>query len=199
MKSKTPATPDMVIIEINKEIEMVLSDYLSEGIEVRFDLPDSENLPSEPVISVFLYDIHEDLPLRTSNMRHYDPTQRRFTPAQVNISLNYLITYWDSGKHLSSKGGVDNQSLWAMNQVLNALLNNRELRNIPGTVTKVIPPKDELNGLGNFWQALGNKPRLVLNYSITAPMSLNGRAEEIPSVEQEPELKIQYGTDHEPV
>lgn len=195
MTNKALATLDMSVININKEIKVMLSDYLSEGIDVRFDLPDPDNLPAEPVISVFLYDIHEDLPLRTSNVRHYDPEKGIFTPEQVNISCNYLITYWDSGKNHSMKGSENNQSLWVMNQVLNALLNNRELKNIPGTVTKVIPPKDELNGLGNFWQALGNKPRLLLNYSVTTPMSLFGRLKRIPSVKEIPEFNMQHGID----
>jgi hypothetical protein len=195
MKNKKTATLDMAIININEEIKAMLSDYLSEGVEVRFDLPDPENLPSEPVVSVFLYDIHEDLPLRTSHIRQYDAKKGMFSPGQVNISCNYLITYWDSGKHLSSKGGVDNQSIRVMNQVLNALLNNRELENTPGSLTKVIPPKDELNGLGNFWQALGNKPRLLLNYSVTTPMQLNGRPGRIPAVSQDPVLHTQYGTE----
>lgn len=195
MKKTVPATPDMGVVNINKEIKSMLMDYLAEEVEIRFDLPDPDNLPAGPVISVFLYDIHEDLPLRTSNVRHFDPENRRFTPGQVNINCNYLITYWDSGKNLAIKGSEDNQSIWVMNQVLNALLNNRELENIPGTVTKVIPPKDELNGLGNFWQALGNKPRLLLNYSVTTPMSLFGRPERTPSVTEIPELHMQYGTD----
>ncbi|MEB5890006.1 DUF4255 domain-containing protein [Enterobacter roggenkampii] len=193
MDKKTLPMPDMTVININKEIKTMLMDYLAEGIDIRFDLPDTDNLPAEPVVSVFLYDIHEDLPLRTSHVRHYDPVKGMFTPDQVNISCNYLITYWDSGKQHAGKGGADNQSIWVMNQVLNALLNNRELKNIPGTVTKVIPPKDELNGLGNFWQALGNKPRLLLNYSVTTPMSLQGRPERTPSIQQPPELTMQPG------
>lgn len=195
MINKSLTTLDMTVININKEIKAILADYLAEGIEIRFDLPDTENLPTEPVISVFLYDIHEDLPLRTSDVRHYDSKKGIFSPGQVNISCNYIITYWDSGKHQSAKGEVDNQSIWVMNQVLNALLNNRELENMPGTVTKVIPPKDELNGLGNFWQALGNKPRLLLNYSVTTPMSLTGRQKNVPAVKLEPELHMQCGTD----
>ncbi|GEM77079.1 Pvc16 family protein [Vibrio sagamiensis] len=35
-----------------------------------------------------------------------------------------------------------------------------------------MPPKEELNSLGNFWQALGDKPRMVLNYSVTLPIEL---------------------------
>jgi hypothetical protein len=70
-----------------------------------------------------------------------------------------------------------------MNQVLNALINNRQLTGIPGAFTRVIPPKEELNSLGNFWQSLGNRPRLVLNYAVTVPVSQTGRrTDEVPEV-----------------
>nr|WP_083932329.1 Pvc16 family protein [Vibrio sagamiensis] len=43
---------------------------------------------------------------------------------------------------------------------------------MPTTRARVMPPKEELNSLGNFWQALGDKPRMVLNYSVTLPIEL---------------------------
>ncbi|WP_445494087.1 Pvc16 family protein [Photorhabdus sp. SF281] len=59
-----------------------------------------------------------------------------------------------------------------MTRILNALINNRQLTGIPGAYTRVIPQQENLNILGNFWQALGNRPRLSLLYSISAPMKL---------------------------
>ncbi|WP_339417455.1 Pvc16 family protein [Photorhabdus hindustanensis] len=43
---------------------------------------------------------------------------------------------------------------------------------VPGAYTRIIPQQENLNSLGNFWQALGNRPRLSLLYSITVPMKL---------------------------
>ena len=43
---------------------------------------------------------------------------------------------------------------------------------MPTTRARVMPPKEELNSLGNFWQALGDKLRMVLNYSVTLPIEL---------------------------
>lgn len=192
-KEKMAVTPDMTVIDINKAIQRVLSAYLDPNVEIRFDLPDPENLPSEPVVSVFLYDIHEDLPLRTGNIRQYDHSSGYFVPGRINICCNYIITYWDSGKNSSHAKGADNQSLLVMNQVLNALLNNRGLVSTPGVMTKIIPPKDELNGLGNFWQALGNKPRLLLNYSVTTSMALNGQQEYAMAIKSNPDLNMQSG------
>jgi len=58
-----------------------------------------------------------------------------------------------------------------MNQVINALINNRELKDFPTSYTRVIAPQ-ELTNLSHFWQALGNKPRLCLNFSATVPVQL---------------------------
>ena len=43
---------------------------------------------------------------------------------------------------------------------------------MPTTRARVMLPKEELNSLGNFWQALGDKPRMELNYSVTLPIEL---------------------------
>lgn len=77
-----------------------------------------------------------------------------------------------------------NQAIVIMNQVLNALINNRQLAAIPGAYTRVIPPREGLNSLGNFWQSLGNRPRLVLNYAATVPVSQTARpaADTVPPV-----------------
>jgi hypothetical protein len=45
-----------------------------------------------------------------------------------------------------------------------------------------MPPKENLNSLGNFWQSLGNRPRLSLNYCVTVPISLSDKGEEVTPV-----------------
>jgi hypothetical protein len=71
----------------------------------------------------------------------------------------------------------DSTSIKVMNQVINALVNSREIDGMPGAYARVIPPKAELNSLGNFWQSLGNKPRLSLNLSVTVPLMLTDKNE----------------------
>ncbi|OCA54346.1 DUF4255 domain-containing protein [Photorhabdus namnaonensis] len=170
---------DNTIIEINKALNNVLSKYLDiagQKIDIRFDLPEINSTQSEPTISVFLYDIHEDLQLRSSGARHYNPATNTLLPGWVNINCNYLITYWDANKPSSDSSSPDsqpdNQAAQIMTRVLNALINNRQLTGIPGAYTQIIPQQENLNSLGNFWQALGNRPRLSLLYSITVPMKL---------------------------
>lgn len=169
---------DMIVINLNKALQDALTAYLGVGVTIRFDLPDPDNLPSEPVVSVFLYDMHEDLELRMGESRAYNQETGVLLPARVNICCNYLITYWENVAPLGSgspNSAYNNQAMLVMNQVLNALINNRQLAGIPGAYTRVLPPKDELFGLGSFWQSLGNKPRLLLNYAATVPVTLTDK------------------------
>ncbi len=67
---------DNAIIEINKALNTILSQYLNipgQKIDIRFDLPEINSIQSEPTVSVFLYEIHEDLQLRSAEPRRYNP------------------------------------------------------------------------------------------------------------------------------
>ncbi|WP_323837421.1 DUF4255 domain-containing protein [Photorhabdus africana] len=182
---------DNAIIEINQALNTILSQYLNingNKIDIRFDLPEINSIQPEPTVSVFLYNIHEDLQLRSAEPRRYNPATRSLLPGWVNINCSYLITYWDANKPSSDSSSPDsqpnNQAAQVMTRVLNALINNRQLTGIPGAYTRVILQQENLNSLGNFWQALGNRPRLSLLYSITAPMKLQDIKEDITPISQ---------------
>lgn len=172
---------DAAIINVNSAILNALQEYVDDNVIIRFDLPDPDSTPLEPTVSVFLYDIHEDLQLRTADSRQYRGGV--LLPGKVNVCCNYLIMYWAKSATESSPDSLpDNQATIIMNQVLNALINNRQLSDIPGAYTRVIPPKEGLNSLGNFWQALGNRPRLVLNYLVTVPVTQTDRNDVVTEV-----------------
>ena len=174
---------DTTVIDVNKALNDALRLYVDSAVEIRFDLPDLTNPPDSPVVSVFLYDISEGLEMRQGESRSY--SSGVLLPGRVNVSCRYLITYWDNSNGASGGapgGAPDNQAMLVMNQVLNALVNHRQLSSIPGAYTRVIPPKDDgLFSLGSFWQSLGNKPRLLLNYVVTVPLTLTAQ-ETIPEV-----------------
>ncbi|MEK9495786.1 DUF4255 domain-containing protein [Photorhabdus sp. P32] len=193
---------DNIIIEVNKALNAILSQYLQipgSQIDIRFDLPEINSTQSEPTVSVFLYDIHEDLQLRSAEPRRYSPVTSTLLPGWVNINCNYLITYWEPNKPANDGANPDsqpdNQAAQVMTRVLRALINNRQLTGLPGAYTRVIPQQENLNSLGNFWQALGNRPRLSLLYSITVPMKLGDIGDNVipisktsASIDQKPNL-----------
>ena len=177
---------DQTILFLNSAIENDIKKYLpSEDIRVRFDIPDKADPPDEPMLYVFLYDIQEDLELRQGQLRLYDASTGKFNPGQVHVRCCYLITYWESSKLASANMGPRSQSMLVMNLVLNALLNlELELQddkknkiNVP-IFKRVIAPNERLSSLGNFWQSLGDKPRLCLNFAVTVPISLKAPTKE---------------------
>ncbi|MBJ2114405.1 DUF4255 domain-containing protein [Serratia ureilytica] len=170
------------LLDVNNAMNKMLRAYVNKDVAIRFDLPDVDATQSDAAISVFLYDIHEDLQLRTAESRGFNAGTKRLSPGWVNVKCNYLITYWESTGPATDAGNPDsqpdNQAIKVMSQVLAALINNRQLADIPGAYTQVMPPKENLNSLGNFWQSLGNRPRLSLNYCVTVPISLSDKGEE---------------------
>ncbi|WP_337048328.1 DUF4255 domain-containing protein [Serratia liquefaciens] len=174
------------LLDVNNAMNKILRAYVNEDVAIRFDLPDVDATQSDAAISVFLYDIHEDLQLRTAESRGFNVGTGRLSPGWANVKCNYLITYWESTGPASDAGNPDsqpdNQAIKVMSQVLAALINNRQLADIPGAYTQVMPPKENLNSLGHFWQSLGNRPRLSLNYCVTVPISLSDKGEQVTPV-----------------
>jgi hypothetical protein len=183
---------DTTIIDLNQALYDALSAYVDASVSIIFDLPATDNPPTEPTLSVFLYEIHEDLQMRTAQMRTppnpSGSTTITIAPGAANVCCNYIITYWDIAQTQTSSpgspgGAPDNTAIKVMNMVVNALINSRQLAEIPGAYTRMIPPKAELNSLGNFWQSLGNKPRLSLNVSVTVPVPLTDKNITVPTVQ----------------
>lgn len=173
-------TSDTAVITLNQQLEQAIQAYVPAGIELDFNIPTAEVTPASPTINIFLYSVQEDLALRSSVSRNYVPATGNLDPAYVNIRCDYLITYWDATA-CTNVSAADSQSMQVMNCVLNALINTREISGIPNSYTRVISPS-ELHGLSTFWQALGNKPRLCLNYSATVPVQLTNKHDNITAV-----------------
>lgn len=64
---------DTTILDVNQALYDALSGYIDvnpdTGVSIIFDLPAADSPPTEPTLSVFLYEIHEDLQMRTAQMR----------------------------------------------------------------------------------------------------------------------------------
>lgn len=163
---------DETLLKLNDEIKVVFARYFKDtSIQLRFDIPDKTDPPNDPTLCVFLYDIQEDLELRHGQQRMYDVQRQQFSPGLVHVRCCYLITYWESKNIPEGRMGPRSQSMVVMNLVLNALL-NLQLSTVVPSFKRVIAPSEHLSSLGNFWQALDNKPRLCLNFAVTVPVQL---------------------------
>lgn len=189
---------DTSLITLNQKIKEALLQYLpSEDFTptngaIRFDMVDKDKLPSTPTVCVFLYDIQEDLALRHGQPRHYQPGEHSLSPRRVHIRCCYLLTCWGLSEHHSD---VDSDQVQVINMALNALLNMQ----LPDTYVRIVAPSEHLSGLGNFWQSMGDKPRLSLNFTVTVPVELGLGSPDIrppvisTAVHVEPQLSWEQG------
>ncbi|GAA5193560.1 DUF4255 domain-containing protein [Rugosimonospora acidiphila] len=142
------------------------------GVAVSFVGPDSDFPPASvalPAISFFLYDIREDLGLR-SGVWEVDDGVRQPPAARVNCS--YLITAWPT--ETAPNPAEDEHRM--LGELLKVLLRHRTIpaQYLRGELIGQKPPMptritadNQLNSLGEFWQAMGGRPKASLHYAIT--------------------------------
>ena len=151
-------------------------------VQISFAAPDNQFPPQSvtlPAIDLFLYDVRENLELRSNEVyveRGSDgkAVQRR---APVRVDFSYLITAWPSQSVVDP--WEDEHRL--LGEVMRALLRYRTIpgemlvgelaRQEPALPVSSLQP-GRLQSLGEFWQALGGKPKVTLNYTVTVSVDL---------------------------
>jgi hypothetical protein len=164
---------------------------LAQQVQISFATPDDQFPPQSvtlPAIDLFLYDIRENLDLRSSESifeRGADGTAKRYR-APVRVDFSYLITAWPSAS--VPDPAEDEHRL--LGEVMRALLRYWTLPEevLQGVLVEQKPDlpvsslqPGRLQSLGEFWQALGGKPKVALNYSVTLAIDVAKR-EEVPLV-----------------
>lgn len=150
-----------------------------------------------PAISFFLYDIREDLELRSGVWQVEDGKLRR-PPARVSCS--YLITAWPTD--IAPNPAEDEH--WMLGELLKVLLRHREIpaEYLQGELRDQDPPMparvtadNQLTSLGEFWQAMGGRPKASLHYAITLSLDF---AEPVPAGPQVTKRVLNLGPDARP-
>ena len=170
-----------MIHDLNNSLKVILQHELptplNEQVAISFDPPDDQFPPpsvTPPAIDLFLYDIRENRDLRSNEwslQRESDGTSRRSMPL-VRVDCSYLITAWPSQS--TPNRAADEHRL--LSEVMMVLLRFPTLpewllqggltaQELP-LPTAVLQP-GHLQSLGEFWQALGGKPKAALNYTVT--------------------------------
>ena len=155
---------------------------LAQQVQISFATPDDQFPPQSvtlPAIDIFLYDVRENLELRSNEIyvqRNSDGTAIR-TRAPVRVDFSYLVTAWPSST--VPNPAQDEHRL--LGEVMRALLRHRTIPEdvLQGVLAVQEPPlptstlqPGRLQSLGEFWQALGGKPKAALNYSVTASVEV---------------------------
>lgn len=148
-------------VVIRAEVPDLPEDHL------HFEPPDTNFTPAVPAVNLFLYDVRENRELRSNEWDEDRPgngqVTRRRSPRRVDCS--YLITAW-AGDPLSEH--------LLLGQVLRALLASPVIagptpqgqlsgQRLPTTILQPAL----LQGIGEFWQAMGNKPRAAVHLTVT--------------------------------
>ncbi|MGH8591453.1 MAG: DUF4255 domain-containing protein [Gammaproteobacteria bacterium] len=155
---------------------------LSDQVQVSFATPDDQFPPPSvklPAIDLFLYDVRENLDLRSNETyveRHPDGTATRVR-APVRVDFSYLITAWPS----ESVPDPSEDEHRLLGEVMLVLLRYRTIPEevLQGVLVGQQPPlpvsslqPGRLQSLGEFWQALGGKPKAALNYMVTVAIDV---------------------------
>jgi hypothetical protein len=177
------------------DLDLTISELLRGELDLRgmtnvaisFAAPDDQFPPMDvtlPAVSFFLYDIRENLGLR-SNDYEVDVVEggnggratatRRRPPVRVDCS--YLITAW-AGEGVVDAAAEEHRLL---GEVMRALLRHRSLpeATLRGELANQRPPlrarllaENQLQSLGELWQAMGGKPKAALHYGVTISLDV---------------------------
>lgn len=164
---------------------------LAEQVQISFATPDDQFPPQSvalPAIDFFLYDIRENLELRSNEplfQPRDDGTVIKY-PAPVRVDFSYLVTAWPSES--VPDPAEDEHRL--LGEVMRILLRYRALPEdlLQGVLAGQKPDlpisslqPGRLQSLGEFWQALGGKPKAALNYAVTVSIEV-AEPEKLPLV-----------------
>jgi hypothetical protein len=182
--------------------KLVREELSLKNITISFASPDDQFPPSGvtlPAVVFFLYDVRENADLRT-NQWETDKlpngvTTRRRPPVRVDCS--YLITAWPSQN--APNPAQDEHTL--LGEVLKVLLRHRRVpeRYLQGELIGQEPPmparitaESQLQSVGEFWQAMGGRPKATLQYRITISVDVFDSTEVGPEVSAKV-LKVAQG------
>jgi hypothetical protein len=180
-----------------------LPSALAEQVQISFATPDDQFPPQSvtlPAIDLFLYDVRENLELRSNEVyleRRSDGLATR-TRAPTRVDFSYLITAWPSES--VPDPAEDEHRL--LGEVMRILLRHRTIPEavLQGELRGQQPPlpvsslqPGRLQSLGEFWQALGGKPKAALNYQVTLSVDITAPEDVHLVTEKKIKIRMEQG------
>lgn len=161
-----------MIADLDKSLKTLLErdiQYLDPD-SIRFEVPDDQfEPPSLPAVDLFLYDVRENMELRSNQWQIERSAQGEVIqlPPPIRVDCSYLITAWagdvESEHHLLS----DVMVVLLRYPTIPADLMQGELARQTPPLPAVTLQSGRLQSMGEFWQALGGKPKAALHYTVT--------------------------------
>jgi Pvc16 N-terminal domain len=170
-----------MIDDLDKSIETLLVHELpaelADQVHISFEPPAADFPPSGvtlPAVDLFLYDVRENTELRNTDLMVERTSDGHATalPPPVRVDCSYLVTAWPSDS--SPTPAEDEHRL--LGEVMLVLLRHATLpegvlqgtlqnEQLPLPTSTLQPPR--LQSAGEFWQAMGGKPKATLSYTVT--------------------------------
>jgi hypothetical protein len=159
-------------------------------VTISFATPDQDFIRNVnlPTIDLFLYDVRENLELRNSNWnvtRQSQGTAIKQRPP-VRVDCSYLITVW------AKEPGDSQTEHRILGEVMRVLLRYPKIPSavVQGSLRDQEPlPRalalrpTQLQSMGEFWQAMGGRPKPAMNFTVTIAIPVYAdESEEIPLV-----------------
>ncbi|PSB34407.1 DUF4255 domain-containing protein [Stenomitos frigidus] len=182
---------DMTLQELLKaELPERFGETSGTQTAITFCTPNRDAIGSKgkfPALNLFLYDIRENQELRSNSWtvtRNENGTATR-EPPPVRVDCSYLITVWPNDEYDFQ---VEHKTL---GEVMQALLRYPKLPStvLQGSLQEFQPPSRvsilgqvKLQSLGEFWQAMGGKPKATLNYTLTISVPAPTEPQTLPLV-----------------
>lgn len=171
---------------------LVERELATENVAISFAAPDEQFPPSGvslPAIGFFLYDVRENYELRTNQWERERLSSGIITRKRppVRVDCSYLITAWPSDS--APNPAHDEHRL--LGEMIKVLLSHRMIpeEDLQGELAGQEPPlrsriiaDSQLHSLGEFWQAMGGKPKAALNYGVTISVNVSEPQELGPEV-----------------
>lgn len=155
------------------------------NVAISFDMP--IDIKQKPAINLFLYDVRENLELRSSEWsvqrRENGTAVKKRPPARVDCS--YLITAWASSDDPQQEHHLlgEVMKLLLRYQTLPEAILQGSLKGQERLPIAVGLRSSYLQSLGEFWQAIGGRPKVALNYTVTIGVPVDDdEPEEFPIV-----------------
>jgi hypothetical protein len=173
---------DRTIAALLRHESYGLPPELADQVQISFATPDDQFPPQSvtlPAVDLFLYDVRENLDLRSNEVyveRRSNGTSV-LSNAPVRVDFSYLVTAWSS-ESVPDRAQDEHRLL---GEVMQVLLRHSTLPEdvLQGALAGQEPPlpasalqPGRLQSLGEFWQALGGKPKAALNYSVTVSIDV---------------------------
>jgi len=179
--------------DLNETLKKLLTEKITitttGTVEISFKVPDDTFVKqiNQLTINLFLYDIRENTELRSNDwvverqINSGNRTAKKYFPL-VKVDCSYLITIWSAQSSNSDTDGEIKKYYMYLGEVVKVLLGYPTIpkeclhgyfkKADASLRTSALHPPQSQNW-SEFWQAMGGKPRTILNYTVTIPVEVN--------------------------